>query len=187
MFATFLKRFGETLDADLDLGGAEALRHQAGDCVFGAGAYRVLSDKRAEMLARSLFQAYPAFDRSVDLFGISCMGDIFALRRDTQMVLMFEPGTSEALNTGASLPDFHNAEIVDNPDAALAEHLFAKWRALGHPVPELSQCVGYVKPLFQGGADEITNLELIDLDVYWTVTAPFIAKARKTFALRAGN
>jgi hypothetical protein len=38
-------------------------------------------------------------------------------------------------------------------------------------------CIGYKKPLFLGGVDWIENLETIDMDVYWTVTAPIIAKA----------
>jgi hypothetical protein len=42
----------------------------------------------------------------------------------------------------------------------------------------LFECVGYRKPLFLGGADNLTNVEMLDLDVYWTLTAQLIAKTR---------
>ncbi|CAE6797130.1 hypothetical protein R75461_05007 [Paraburkholderia nemoris] len=40
----------------------------------------------------------------------------------------------------------------------------------------VSQCVGYKRPLFLGGADELHNLELTDLDVYWTLSSQMIAQ-----------
>ena len=36
--------------------------------------------------------------------------------------------------------------------------------------PDPARCVGYKVPLFLGGADDIGDLELADLDVYWTIT-----------------
>jgi Domain of unknown function (DUF1851) len=32
------------------------------------------------------------------------------------------------------------------------------------------QCVGYQVPLFLGGKDSLENLEITDLDVYWSLS-----------------
>ncbi|WP_431278627.1 T6SS immunity protein Tdi1 domain-containing protein [Leifsonia poae] len=32
------------------------------------------------------------------------------------------------------------------------------------------ECVGYEVPLFLGGGDEIDNLQVADMEVYWTLT-----------------
>ena len=40
------------------------------------------------------------------------------------------------------------------------------------------ECVGYKTPLFLGGKDVMDNLEILNLDVYWTLTAQLIRKAR---------
>lgn len=34
---------------------------------------------------------------------------------------------------------------------------------------EYGRCAGYVIPLFLGGADDITNLEDSDMEVYWNI------------------
>ncbi|OLL31498.1 hypothetical protein BTH42_11190 [Burkholderia sp. SRS-W-2-2016] len=66
------------------------------------------------------------------------------------------------------IESFHDQELVDYEDAALAEAFFGEWIRRGGPGPSNSQCVGYKRPLLLGGVDAVENLELIDLDVYWT-------------------
>jgi hypothetical protein len=65
---------------------------------------------------------------------------------------------------------FHDEELVEYRDAALASGFFDTW-ALDHgsALPLAGDhCVGYRVPLFLGGRDTVDNLEVIDLDVYWT-------------------
>jgi hypothetical protein len=73
---------------------------------------------------------------------------------------------------------FHEVELIDSGDAALAETFFSQWIQIGGGSPSYSQCVGYKRPLFLGGTDTVDNLELADLDVYWTISAQLIAKLR---------
>ncbi|WP_277621809.1 T6SS immunity protein Tdi1 domain-containing protein, partial [Caballeronia zhejiangensis] len=44
--------------------------------------------------------------------------------------------------------------------------------------PSYEECVGYRIPLFLGGKDVMDNLETSNLDVYWTLMAQLIRKAR---------
>jgi hypothetical protein len=40
-----------------------------------------------------------------------------------------------------------------------------------------NECVGYRTPLFLGGSDDVANLEISDIDVYWTIMGQLRLKA----------
>lgn len=53
------------------------------------------------------------------------------------------------------------------------------WLASGGLHPTYGQCIGYKVPLFLGGKDDVSNLELSDLDVYWYAISQTLAKVRR--------
>lgn len=63
-------------------------------------------------------------------------------------------------------------------DVALAKSFFHKWKKSGGASPAHSQCVGFRQPLFLGGADDLDNLELSDIDVYWHLMSQIIEQVR---------
>jgi hypothetical protein len=147
-----------------------------GGATFSGGLYRV-HDERSSAVAEGLISdAFPEFSDRARVFGYDWLGRQFALdfRRlqgGQPLVLMLEPGTGEALEIAANFVDFHDEEMVEFSDAVLAINFFDEWRA-AHPdsIPlARDACVGYKVPLFLGGEDTIVNLELSDLDVYWTI------------------
>lgn len=182
MLEAFERKYGDATFPSMTASDLTSLRSEAGDQGFGGGLYRVLTDARAAALEPEIFRAFPDYSQAVTAFATDWLGRVFALRHDTKQVVMMEPGTAEVLSIGVSFDDFHSQEIVNYAEEALALQFFEAWKAAGHDVPRADQCAGYRKPLFQGGADEVSNLELIDMDVYWTVSAPFIAKARRALA-----
>jgi hypothetical protein len=97
------------------------------------------------------------------------------------MMLMLEPGTGEALEIPVSVAGFHNNELVDHAEAALASAFFADWRRSQPPgfALEHGLCAGYRVPLFLGGQDTVDNLEVIAVDVYWQVCGQLIAATRE--------
>jgi Domain of unknown function (DUF1851) len=125
--------------------------------------------------------AFPQFeDRIITCFGFDWLGRAFALDNKRLQsvqpsVLMFEVGTGEALR---DLQSFHEEVLIEDGEAALAISFHEKWLAAGGEAPNYTQCVGYQKPLFLGGADEIWNVELSDLDVYWHVVGQLVRKTR---------
>ncbi len=82
---------------------------------------------------------------------------------------MLEPGTGEALEIPVGFELFHNEELVDYRNEALAAEFFVQWRSthVGAGPLNAADCVGYKVPLFLGGADAVENLELTDFEVYW--------------------
>ncbi|MBT2516867.1 DUF1851 domain-containing protein [Streptomyces sp. ISL-90] len=86
-------------------------------------------------------------------------------------MLMFEPGTAQALEIPATFSTFFDEELVEYADAALSSNFFSQWLEAGGSAPSFNECVGYRTPLFLGGADTISNLEITEVDVYWHLMA----------------
>jgi hypothetical protein len=93
-------------------------------------------------------------------------------------VSLFEAGTGKALKIPETFLSFHDKELVEDREAALGFSFFQKWRLSGGASPRRDQCVGYKQPLFLGGADEVDNLEMTDMEVYWTISAQLAAQMR---------
>lgn len=155
----------------------------AGGRTFEGGLYRVHT--RASGLASDglVRAAFPEFAGRLTCFGYDWLGRQFATDEgrgsgDDPEVMMFEPGTGEALEIPVPFSRFHDEELVDYTEEALARSFFEEWRHSGGPSPKFSECVGYRRPLFLGGKDVVENLELSDLDVYWTLMGQLRRQAR---------
>lgn len=154
-----------------------------GGAAFRRGLYRVIRATDVDEWKTRVSLGFPQFAGRITCFGYDWLGRVFAvdnqrLQRGQPGVVMFEPGTGEALEIPANLESFHNDELIEFGDAALAIDFHQRWLASGGTEPAYTQCVGYRKPLFLGGADEIENLELSDLDVYWHIMGQLIVKTR---------
>lgn len=143
---------------------------------FESGLYRVHDDQTGPLAMALIAAAFPEFSTRACPFGYDWLGRQFALdssrvEGDEPQVLLLEPGTGEALEIPVSLAQFHNEELSEHADAALARSFYQSWSRVDRESLPLGrdQCVGYRVPLFLGGNDDIENLEVMDLDVYWTL------------------
>jgi hypothetical protein len=85
------------------------------------------------------------------------------------LVLLVEPGTGQALEVPFSFRLFHE-KLAELREPALAGAFFdSKANAAQVPL-RASDCVGYKVPLFLSGKDTLENLEVIDLEVYWSLS-----------------
>jgi hypothetical protein len=154
-----------------------------GGASFDRGLYRVMAADIRAFANGFIAEAFVEFSSRVLPFAYDWLGRIFAL--DTARlesgeagVVMFEPGTGEALEIPCNLLTFHENELIEQGEAALAMGLHAQWLAGGAPPPKQHQCVGYKLPLFLGGNDTVENLDIRNLDVYWSGTSQLIRQTR---------
>lgn len=143
---------------------------------FGEGLYRVHDEETGPGALTLIADAFPEFAARVCPFGYDWLWRQFVvdagrLDNGQPQVLLIEPGTGEALEIPLSFATFHEDELLDYADAALATEFFQAWStASASSLPlQRDQCVGYKVPLFLGGQDVVDNLELADLDVYWSI------------------
>jgi hypothetical protein len=162
-----------------------------GGASYSGGLYRTVHSTEVDMWNQRIWGAFPQYASVTLCFGYDWLGSLFAIDFGRSVdgepgVLMFEPGTGEVLEIPASIITFHDEELLDLEfsEAALIRSFFEKWVHSGGAIPARSQCVGYKKPLFLGGRDEIDNLELTDIDVYWHLIGQLI---RQTQGLPEGT
>ena len=102
-------------------------------------------------------------------------------------MLSLEPEIGEAFEIPATFADFHEVELAEHPDEAIASEVYAEWRAAAAapgsgacrgrgPVPlPPDKCVGLKVPLFLGGtASSVDNMEITDMEVYWSLCAQLL-------------
>jgi hypothetical protein len=155
-----------------------------GGKTFNGGLYRVLRADQVSEITKSAEQVFPEFSGRIVVFGYDWLGRYFAidlkqLEGEKPQILMLETGVGEVMNIPVSILDFHNVEMVDHMNDALSSNFYEKWKK-ENPLPiPFDKCIGYKIPLFLGGADEILNLEVIDLSVYSEICGQLRSKIVK--------
>jgi hypothetical protein len=143
---------------------------------FENGLYRLHDAETGPRGAASIAESFPRFASRACPFGYDWLGRQFALdyRRVEEgepQVLLLEPGTGEALEIPFSFGRFHE-QLDELREPALAASFFASWARANPELLPLGamQCAGYKVPLFLGGKDSVDNLEIVDLEVYWSLS-----------------
>ncbi len=151
---------------------------------YGNGVYRIHDGRSARVVTPIVLAAFPRYAQHVSLFGVDWLGRQFAIdahRGPTEdpEILIFEPGTGEVLEVPVRFSVFHD-RLWELREPALAYSFFEAW-SVGHAFDlplRLDQCVGYDRPLYLGGTDDLSNLSLLDTEVYWTLSGQLLAEAR---------
>jgi hypothetical protein len=150
---------------------------------YEEGLYRIHPVSEIRRWTSLVAEAFPDFGPRILCFAYDWLGRHFALdyyrtSDDQFLILMLEPGTGQALEVPTTFIQFHEQELIQYRNEALAGEFYQQWLALGGQRPSLTECVGYKKPLFLGGVDDVANLELIDMEVYWAITGQLTSKLR---------
>jgi len=150
---------------------------------FNGGLYRLHSANEIDFWNKLVGEAFPDYEGRFFCFAYDWLGRQFALDKKRiqggePLVLMFEPGTGQVLEIPVGFVQFHEDELVNYANEALAADFFEKWLASGNSAPDRKQSIGYLVPLFLGGTDTLENLKCIDSDVYWSLSAQLLQKVR---------
>ena len=148
------------------------------------GLYRVHELEKIEIWNQLVSDVFTDFPRRFSCFGFDWLGNQFALDRQRSLsgepaILMFDAGSGEVLEVPATFASFHNDEIVNHHNAALASDFFDSWSLVHKAQLGHTECAGYKVPLFLGGKDVVENLEVIDMEVYWNITGQLWNKTRE--------
>ena len=152
-----------------------------GGKTFCYGLYRILRCDQVRELTQAMEGVFPEFAGRIVPFGYDWLGRHFALdlgriKEGLPQILMLEVGAGEAMQIPTSIEDFHNIELVSHADDALSVPFWNRWRKDNSKPLAYTDCVGYKVPLFLGGADDLSNLEIIDMSVYVRICGHLRAK-----------
>lgn len=156
----------------------EAVAAELGGASLSGGLYRWHDTEAAAEWTVRVADAFPAFAGRIRCFAADWLGSQFALdsaRLDdvgAEQVLMFDIGAGEVLEVPAGLRDFHEEELVEEAEAAVASEFYEAWReASGDERPlRAEECVAHTVPMFRGGEDSVDNLARTDASAYWART-----------------
>lgn len=167
----FLNFFNEYVDFTYSDNPYEDFLSCLGGKQFGNGIFNTFSHQNVLKWNNIVADAYPMLRDKFKLFGYDWLGRCFGidLRSASNNILMFEIGTGDVLRIPCSFEDFLNNEIPKYPDACLAQSFFEEWMKNLERQLVYGRCAGYKVPLFLGGADETSNLEDSDMEIYWSV------------------
>ena len=149
---------------------------------FNGGLYRVHSLAEIEKWTKIVESAFPSFKGRIACLTYDWLGRQFALdsnrvSESEPLLLMFDVGAGEVIDITMSFHDFHNL-IVDYPDEVLASAFFTEWKStIGHEL-QPTQCVGYKIPLFLNGQEELSNLEVTSMKLYWELFGQILEQVR---------
>ncbi|WP_300379878.1 T6SS immunity protein Tdi1 domain-containing protein [Clostridium sp.] len=167
---------------NLALGFNELLNNYQGNS-FGGGIYRLHNYDDIKKWNEIVSDAFPEFKERIQCFGYDWLGRQFSIDKtrilDGQpQILMFEPGTGEALEIPCNFIQFHNDEIPNYHEACLASEFFHDWMKSSKNKLDKKSCVGYKVLLFLGGDDIVENLEVSDMEVYWSICSQMIKNTK---------
>ena len=142
---------------------------------FLNGLYRIHNTEDMTKWNEIVGKTFPQYMDKINVFGYDWLGRNFAIDLKKGTILLFEPGTGEVFDIPVDFEDFHNIEIAQYHEDSLASAFFNEWYEVNnHYILKHNQCAGYKIPLFLNGEDDVENLEISDMEVYWEIMMPLI-------------
>ncbi|WP_421742688.1 T6SS immunity protein Tdi1 domain-containing protein [Cellulomonas sp.] len=152
---------------------------------LGGGMFFLLSASQGDAAQEFISTGFPKTALRATPVARDWLGRVFAVDAERkaagledQLLFLIEPGSGGVFDVDYSFKDLLDVGFVDDPDTYLARDFFEEWLSSGGVVPDANQCVGFTKPLFLGGSDSIENLDIVDLEVYWSLCAQLIEATR---------
>lgn len=171
----FLEKFAQNTNTQsLDLKGFNVLNIKE-NIVFDDGLYTLLSEKSSKKSLRVLRDNKIKYsDAELQIFAIDWLGRMYGLaKNDEKYVYIFDIVESKVFKAKGDTNFFHDVILVEDNKSALDYKLFKKWHKRTKYLLEENECVSLKLPPFFGGKLEISNLEVLDIDVYWSLSSQF--------------
>jgi len=111
---------------------------------------------------------------SVEFFAFDWRGNQIAFDASQSSVLMFDVATGEFFRIDSGLLQFHDEIMACDPDVP-SRKAYRRWLKKNSELKQ-GQCVGFRIPLVLGGRDELSNMEAVDMDVYWNIVGQLVVK-----------
>lgn len=181
MFSSFLNFFNRSVQYDIYGNEYRTFVIAFGGMQFGKGLFNAFDKGDLRYWEKNILNIFPEYKGKFELFGYDWMGRCFAvtmLGQDEEKILVFDPSTLEVNDIPLCFMDFVNKAIPTSTNECFSADAFINWHNTNGVELEYLQCLGNKVPLFLGGNDELDNMEVSDMDVYWHILGQTAAKLR---------
>ena len=172
MFENFYNFAGISVQENIQT--AEQFIEKYEGYTFLDGMYRFFRKEDVPKWNGIVGRAFPPAMNRVQVFAYDWQGRVFAIFSKTNTVLILDPGTGDALNSQMDFLGFHNVIIPKDHEFCLLSADFKEWKHIHSIDIAHNECVGFRVPLFLNGRDEMENLEVSDMEVYWEIMGSLI-------------
>lgn len=132
------------------------------------GLFRVHTPDSSLVWSRKVGEFFTEFAGKIQIFGFDWLGRQYAtLNEPDDRVYLFDPSLGEVLPIPSTPRDIFNVELVDYKKETFAPELFQALAHLYAPELDMDKCLGFDKPLLEGGDGELTNYKVADVSAYW--------------------
>lgn len=152
---------------------------QFGGASFAGGAYRVSPLDATGHWTQRVLSAFPALQAAPSCFASDWSGRQFAIAGPAKHVIVLDICAGQIMDTDAGFEDFHQTRLVGDMETILRLPLYKSWIRGGGDIPGPSECIEFTVPLFLGGAMDLSNLQLTDMEVSWELGSQLLAQARE--------
>lgn len=181
MFSSFLNFFNRSVQYDIYGNEYRTFVIAFGGMQFGKGLFSVFDKGDLRYWEKNITTIFPDYKGRFELFGYDWMGRCFAvtsLGEEGEKILVFDPSTLEVNDIPLNFTDFINKAIPTSANECFSSDAFINWHNTNSAELDYLQCLGNKVPLFLGGNDELDNMELSDMDVYWHILGQTAVKLR---------
>ena len=153
--------------------------------IFNQGLYRIYKITEINDWTKIVETVFSDFKDTITCFAYDWLGRQFTLYKplhssNKSLVLRFDISSGLILKINKSFQDFHNIELVNNCDNILNSINFDEWIKKSQEIFTREQCLGYKIPLFLQGEDEISNLEIDNMKMYWQLFGELLKEIKNT-------
>jgi hypothetical protein len=175
----YLNRYNEVgLSALANLPELYELFENLSGTAFENGLFKIHSYGSFYSWTQIAFEYFKKYRGNSYCFAFDWVGRQYAVNynKGKTLILMLDPATAEVFELEANIESFLNEEIEEFKIGVLE---FEKFRVLSERTAfklNFGQCMGFKKFLFLGGKDELNNLEVVDMEVYWELNYQVFCK-----------
>ena len=145
---------------------------QLGGRQFRGGLFNSFRMEDLTLWRTYISDAFPEIKGQFYPFGYDWQGTCFAITKDStgkEKILFIEIGSGEILTLPCSFAEFMNVEIPKKADAIFEYAMYDEWKSYAKADIPYGNCVGFIVPLFLGGEGVPKNMEISDMEVYWSI------------------
>lgn len=182
MFDNFIEFFDVFTETSYDnsLNPLANFRNMFAGQSFNNGVFRVLKDEDIDVWRGQISDTFPKFANKFEPFAFDWLGRFMALKLseddDESGIFIFDIALNRCILFPVDFVEFLNEELTTHANSTIDINCFFDWREENPPIA-YNECVGYIDPLFDGGADDISNIHLTDIFEYWKVFTEIIKSA----------
>jgi len=150
-----------------------------GGAVFEKGLLKIHTTGSSHLWTNLTFEFFKKYKVNSYCFAFDWTGRQYAINSfdGKRFILMLDSGTAEAYKLEADIESFLNEELEEFKEGVLENRKFSPLAEKFGDLP-FNKCYGFKKPLFLGGKDEVENLEIVDLEVYWELNRQIYEKTK---------